>query len=118
MIKVGDIVKVTDWGRNYSTHKQWFLDNMSNLNIEWLIRYAFGDRSKYEECKYDDDTEYKVLYISDKDHRALISRGTYEVYLIGIDALMPYYVEVEMTIKEIEEKLGISNLKIVKETDE
>jgi len=118
MIKVGDTVKVTDWGKNCSTHKKWFLDNMSNLDIEWLIRYAYGDHSKYDECPYDDDTEYKVLYISDKDRRALISRGTGKVYLIGIDALMPYYVEVEMTIKEIEEKLGISNLKIVKDTDE
>lgn len=122
MIKAGDIVRVKDWGCVYTTYAEWFRENMSELNIDWIIRYAYDNSSKYDTHKYDDTDKYQVLYV--KDRYALITRSysfpwsAGAVYLMGKDALELYDKPTEMTIAEIEEKLGVHNLKIVKEKED
>ena len=118
-IEVYDIVRVTDWGCSYSNHSGWFSDKYKDLDKDWVIRFAYGDNTNYKTCQYTDDTKYKVLYIA--DNKALIrdSNNWYsKVYLVGLDGLELYNKETEMTIEEIEEKLGVHNLRIVKKHDE
>ena len=121
MIKVNDIVRVKDWGGQFSTNTSWFNEHSGELNLDWIIRYAYNDETHYEKHKYDDDSKYKVLFVDTWRNKALITEDTYfgsnwgSVYLIGIDSIELYDKLTEMTISEIEEKLGIKNLKIIKE---
>lgn len=120
-IKVGDVVRVKDWGRGYSTCASWFEDKLKNCLIlpEYAIHYAYGDSSNYIDHQYNDINKYRVLYVDDNgDGKALITRmsncGMDKTHLIGINALELYDSEpIEMTISEIEEKLGIRNLKVI-----
>ena len=95
MINVGDIVKVKDWGDSYFYVMDWFL--MNNIDIQLMIRYAYGDRSKYDE--YNDETgfkdslKYKVLAVA--NGRVLITEydkyDNYDnspAYIVGVNALM------------------------------
>ena len=109
--KVGDLVKVVDWGPQYSSHRDWFLAHMSNAGFkaEWAIRYAF-DNALYEiESLGDSATQktYQVLYTD--GYKYLISvvdgRSVYQpVYLIQEDGLKR--TPRKMTLKEIEKELG------------
>lgn len=108
--KVGDLVKVANWGSQYSTHRDWFLAHMSDTGFkaEWAIRYAFdnelfenesGERAKQE--------TYQILYID--GHKYLISvagtRSCYQpVYLIQEDGLKR--LPRKMTKADIEKELG------------
>lgn len=119
-IKVGDIVRVTNWGKGYTTNTAWFHENLNELETSWIIRYAYDDEYNYLHHKYDDPNRYAVLYIDEKTERALITPknigSSSKVYLIGMDGLELYdQPPIEMTVAEIEKKLGIKNLKIVKE---
>lgn len=122
MIKAGDIVRVKDWGNAYTTYAEWFRENASELNIDWIIRYAYDNDSKYINHKCDDADKYQVLYV--KDRYALITRSysfpwsAGAVYLVGIGTLELYDKPTEMTVSEIEKRLGIENLKIVKEKED
>ena len=123
MIKVGDIVRVTDWGRQYSRRTAWFKEHINQLETEWLINFAYGDQTHYMEHKCDDITKYKVLYIDIVAGLCLITPFSWfngvidDVYLIGLDAVELYDKPIEMTISKIEETLGIKNLKIIKENE-
>ena len=122
MIKVGDIVRVTDWGCQYSTNSLWFEAHKDDLETEWLIKYAHGDSTHYINHQYNDTNKYQVLYVDEYEGKCLIASKTcfdrvYRVYLIGFKGVELYDKPTEMTIAEIEEKLGIKNLKIVKEND-
>ena len=119
-IKVGDIVRVTNWGKGYTTNTVWFYDNLNELETSWIIRYAYDDEYNYLHHKLSDKSKYIILYIDEKSKRALITckdTGSSEkVYLIGMDGLELYdQPPIEMTVAEIEKKLGIKNLKIIKE---
>ena len=113
-IKVGDIVNVVDWGNMYVSNVSWFEQNFDALDKDWIIRYAFGDDSKYSE--FDDDTldktEYKVLFIGKHNlfNRtvALITKDdiSSRVYLIDLDGLKIKTVPKKMTKAEIEKELG------------
>lgn len=123
MIKAGDIVRVTDWGRQYSTNTTWFVDNFNKLELDWVIHYAYDDNISFLERQFTDDAKYRVLYIDDVEDKALItkkyaSKCIGAVYLVNLECLELYDKETEMTIKEIEEKLGIHNLKIVDKHEE
>ena len=64
------------------------------------------------------DYKYKILFIDDDEDKILITLADcedQEVYLIRKHGLELYNKPVEMTIAEIEEKLGIRNLKVVGE---
>lgn len=120
MIKAGDSVRVTDWFYAYSRADEWFTEHLDDLEIEWLIKYAYGCKP-YIENKCDDNTKYRVLYVDECEKACLITHANgrsdyiYDVYLIKLDGVELYDKPTEMTIAEIEEKLGIRNLKIVKE---
>lgn len=123
MIKVGDIVRVTDWGCQYSTNSLWFETHKDDLETEWLINYAYGDETHYMGHQYSDINKYQVLYVDECEAKCLITQKGYlvrDVYLIGLKGVELYDkpIEIEMTISEIEEKLGIKNLKIIKEDKE
>lgn len=122
MIKVGDIVRVTDWGCGYSSNYAWFLKHMDELAAEWVIKYAYGDVTHYEKHKHSDITEYQVLYVDKSEGKCLITQKSYfgrvcNIYLIGLKGVELYDKPTEMTISEIEEKLGVKNLKIIKENE-
>ena len=122
MIKVDDIVRVANWSGQYIVANSWFLRHKDELNFEWVIRYAYGDDTNYLEHRCNDDSKYQVLFIDDFGNVALIT-DFYATYLIDMDCLELYYKPTEcepteMTISEIEEELGISNLKIIKEKED
>lgn len=113
MINVGDIVKVKDWGESYSYSTEWFL--MNNIDIQLMIRYAYGDGRKYDEYNdetgFKDNLKYKVLAVA--DGKALITENNeydkYDnspAYVIGVNALINIKEIHRMTIEEIEEALG------------
>ena len=116
MINVGDIVKVTDWGKGYSTNADWIEKHYKagDIPLKYVIHFAYGDCGAYVKHQYNDNAEYKVLYKDEE--KALITRnGRYvgETYILGLAGIEEY--KTEMTVAEIEKKLGIRNLKIIKE---
>jgi len=119
MIKAGDIVRVTDWGLSFPTWREWFEERKNELDFMWVLRYAYDNSVNFRSCCFTDETRYIVLYIDSDCKRALITDDIYrnlgKVYLIGLDGIELYGKPTEMTISEIEEKLGIKNLKIVEE---
>lgn len=122
-IKVGDIVRVTDWGSEFSSYDSWFKDRANVLKLDWLIHYAYNTSAMIGHSELADDLEFRVLYVDDEINKHILitpkSRYLGGVYLIGIKGVELYDKSTEMTISEIEEKLGIHNLKIIKEnTDE
>ena len=114
-IKAGDIVKVVNWGRNYSTYTDWFLEQADKLKPEWLVRYAYNDSRNYERYpkNHSDNRRWEVLSVV--EDCALITQPDLfrpEVYLISLDGLSP--LTREMTLSEIEAELGYP-VKIIKE---
>lgn len=118
-IKVRDIVRVTNWGELYVSDASWLETQYTQgkIPINFVARYAYGDDSNYRNHKYDDNTRYEVLYVSDElESKVLIcEEGVIyaNIYLLHVDGVELYDKPVEMTISEIEKKLGITNLKIV-----
>ena len=114
-IEDGMNVKVTDWGRGYTTNTPWFTNNWENLEKSWIINYAYGNEDKFNNSRYDDPQLYKVLY-TDGD-KALIgviyNSYVHETYLIGVDGIAPIR---KMTLQQIEEELGYS-IELVEEED-
>ena len=110
-LEIGDIVKVTDWGKNYSGYKDFFIK--FDIKKEYAIRYAFGNSTFYNNCRYNDSNYYEILDIRQDDYGylCLITNSTEggQVYLIRSDVLRVYGKSGkvrEMTVKEIEEELG------------
>ena len=118
-IKVGDIVRVTNWGQQYDSNESWLETHYTQGKIPliFVAQYAYGDNYNYRNHRYDDDTRYKVLYVSDEPKSRVLIRDERpmcaKIYLLDIDGVELYDKPVEMTISEIEEKLGIKNLKII-----
>ena len=107
MIKAGDLVRVKNWGKGYTTYTGWFLNNFENLEPKWIINYAYGDDSKYRDKCKTDSAIYKVLYV--EDSKALICEcGLFarKTYLISTEGLKD--TPKRMTKKQIEEELGYS----------
>ncbi len=105
-IKVGDRVRVKNWGQEFSTALNWCVENKDDIPIELLIRYAYGDSSRF--IKYGsesgDTNVYRVLYI--KNRRAIIGTNNDfgAVYIIAVSALESEFVE--LTLEEVEKRLG------------
>ena len=130
-IKVGDIVRVKNWGNSWNTCTSWFLEHSKELKPEWMINYKYGDWEKFNKYygERDDDEKYEVLYVDSIGEKVLIrsyDEDTIELekevgflgstYLLGLKAVELYDGEpVEMTVTEIEKRLGIRNLKIIGE---
>lgn len=85
-IKVGSIVRVTNWGRNYSINREWFINN--GISRDLCIRYAF-DNNVFENQTYEDDVLFEVL--AKCNGKALITpivcTYTSPCFLVGVDAL-------------------------------
>lgn len=104
-IKVNDTVQVTDWGNMYDISKLWFEDHINEIKFDWVIRYAYGDTENYKKCQYTDNNAYVVLYVDEREEKALISLYTAntKVYLINVNDLVPVKV---MTMEQIVEEFG------------
>ena len=117
-MKVGDLVKVKNWGGGFTTNAPWFLDHVHDLDVNYLIRYAYNDSTNYLERKCNDDRIFTVLYVDDAaSPNALI---TLTPNLVGFDndykkvfliscrdlELVNKPEKRTMTLKEIEEELG------------
>lgn len=103
--KIGDIVRVTNWGDQYSTCTPWFIDHASELKLEWMIKYRYGN------CSWEDNhsanEQFKVLFVDSKEKKCLIERigcFSHAVYLIGSNGLAS--VRKAMTQDDIEMALG------------
>lgn len=118
-MKVGDLVRVTNWGGGFTTNNAWFLDHVHDLDVNYLIRYAYNDSTNYFNHKNDDDRIFEVLYVDDAlSPNALITLAPdsmdyndddfRKVFLIGCNDLeLANEPEVHsMTLKEIEKELG------------
>lgn len=115
-MKVGDLVRVTNWGGSFTTNNAWFLDHVHDLDVNYLIRYAYNDSTNFLKRKNNDDRVFEVLYV-DKPN-ALITLATdlmtyndddyRKVFLIGCRdlELVNKPEKRAMTLKEIEEELG------------
>lgn len=100
--KVGDKVKVRDWGYSYSTNTYFFTErqNDSDMKIEYMINYAYNNNKFLRYRKLNSDSEiYTVVYINKP--RVLIQDSSEAIYLIEDDALE--LKNKKMTLKEIEE---------------
>lgn len=118
--KIGDIVRVTDWGEAYPTDDSWFEERVGTIPLNYIMRYAYGNHSNYDKYKNSDDpAKYTVLYVSDGNpSRVLICNEDSidrEVYMLDVNGIELYDELVEMTISQIEKKLGISHLRIISE---
>ena len=108
--KAGDIVKVKNWGRSYSTNTNWFISHKDELKVEWIARYAYENHQFFEYyTPYSDNNEYEILYLSGE--YALITPVTSSsdsVYLIGIDALFSkvYTFSMSEAIRKLEDVCG------------
>ena len=118
-MKVGDLVRVTNWGGEYTTNSAWFLDHVHDLDVNYLIRYAYNDSTNYFKHKNDDDRVFEILYVDDAlSPNALITLATdpmdyndddyRKIFLSGCSSLeLVNEPEVHpMTLKEIEKELG------------
>ena len=89
-MRSGDIVKIKDWGKEYCTYKDWFMDNAEKLRTEWLIRYAYGRGRDFPSSQWQSDTGlYEILFI--EDGYALITAyqsPDKRVYLIDVCGLV------------------------------
>lgn len=95
MIKANDVVKVNDWGCEYSTYSEWFVEHAESLKTEWIACYAYGDNSKFKDYKVGaDNNNYIVLYtdgekalITNESHYKIFGGVSSSVYLISLCAL-------------------------------
>ena len=79
--KVGDIVKVTDCGKRYTTYHEWFEEN--GVSIDIAARYAFQDNKGIPQC-YD----YKVVAVGPHRDNANVQLCAIE----SSDAIFPSIV--------------------------
>lgn len=106
--KVGDIVRVVNWGKQYSTCTSWFIKHASELELEWMINYRYGNYSWND--NHSANEQFKVLFVDDsKEGKCLIGRMLFtgdvtHVYLISLDGLA--LARKAMTQDDIEMALG------------
>ena len=104
--KVGDIVRVIDWGKQYSTCTPWFIEHASELELEWMINYCYGSFSKNSD--HYSMERFKVLFVDQDKGRCLIGEMRINcvgnTYLIDKEGLA--LVRKRMTQDDIEMELG------------
>lgn len=114
MIKVGDVVKVTDSVRGHSIYTQWFERWKPNLKYEWVVHYHYNARATCLNIK----DLYCVLFVDTAENLALIreeGRSDYKVFLVDIENLTE--PSRRMTKKQIERELGYE-IEIIEEGEE
>ena len=104
--KVGDIVRVTDWDKQYSKCTSWFTKYASELKLEWMINYRYGNFLKNSD--HHPNERFKVLFVDQDAQRCLI--GEVFMYMLGstylIDSDGLVHVRRAMTQDDIETELG------------
>lgn len=82
-IKVGDIVKIVDTGKMYTTNSEWVKDHVPEL----AVYYAYGDDGGYNDGVKELNCEYVVRFI-DGD-KVYVQQNTTigKCYLVDVDGL-------------------------------
>jgi len=104
--KVGDVVRVTNWSKQYSTCTPWFTKHEDELELAWMINYRYGNFSKNSD--HNPNERFKVLFVDQNKGRCLIGEMVINMiggtYLIDEDGLA--HVRKRMTQDDIEMALG------------
>ena len=104
--KVGDVVRVTNWGDQYSTCTSWFIAHASELKLEWMINYRYGNYLKNSD--HNPDERFKVLFVDQDSGKCLIGEMFINMvgctYLIHEEGLV--HARKRMTQDDIEMELG------------
>lgn len=120
-LKVGDIVKVVNWGYRYDTYTSWFDEN--NIKPSVASRYAYNFDLSEDKYYTDKDREFTIVAIGnhhpDKDTTIVlletIDSSTYSnnrLFLIGVSGVR--LSRVELTKKEALEFLeSTMNCKVI-----
>lgn len=123
MIKVGDKVKVINWGMQKAHNLSWFKKHGSdpNFNFDWVVRYQYNNKNHVNMKDKRDILIYKVLYIA--DDLALITRSYSldtiynlddSVFLIPLDELGKIEPEIKDCYLPIKCKLKENDLVKIK----
>ena len=87
-IKIGDLVRVKDWGHAYTTNSAWVSTYVSDPVL--IAQYAYGDDRDYKERQFSDTRAFEVIAIA--KHKAFIATrysfgGSGACYLVDLCAL-------------------------------
>lgn len=82
-IKVGDVVKVIDTGKAYTTCTDYFKEN--EVPRDTVCRYAYGDSLGYDRGIRKLSNDFKVVFVA--HNRCIIEASSGKCYLIGCDGV-------------------------------
>lgn len=128
-MKKGDYVQVKNWGNEYTTYTNWFIEN--KIDPIYMIRYAYGDNTNYKKYAPESDNRiFEIVYLDELSGIALITlseelNDSYtkmkdldrlrQIHLINIKGLKKVRV---MTKEELENELGCAVLLVNKKVEE
>ena len=125
----GDYVQVKNWGDEYTTYTNWFIEN--KIDPIYMIRYGYGDNTYYKKYAPESDNRiFEIVYLDELSGIALITlceelNDSYtkmkdldrlrQIHLINIKGLKKVRV---MTKEELENELGCAVLLVNKKVEE
>ena len=125
----GDYVQVKNWGDEYTTYTNWFIEN--KIDPIYMIRYGYGDNTYYKKYAPESDNRiFEIVYLDELSGIALITlseelNDSYtkmkdldrlrQIHLINIRGLKKVRV---MTKEELENELGCAVLLVNKKVEE
>ena len=128
-MKKGDYVQVKNWGDEYTTYTNWFIEN--KIDPIYMIRYGYGDNTYYKKYAPESDNRiFEIVYLDKLSGIALITLSEElndshtkmkdldrirQIHLINIKGLKKVRV---MTQEELENELGCAVLLVNKKVEE
>ena len=125
----GDYVQVKNWGDEYTTYTNWFIEN--KIDPIYMIRYGYGDNTYYKKYAPESDNRiFEIVYLDKFSGIALITLSEElndshtkmkdldrlrQIHLINIKGLKKVRV---MTQEELENELGCAVLLVNKKVEE
>ena len=125
----GDYVRVKNWGDEYTTYTDWFIEN--KIDPIYMIRYGYGDNTYYKKYAPESDNRiFEIVYLDKFSGIALITLSEElndshtkmkdldrirQIHLINIKGLKKVRV---MTQEELENELGCAVLLVNKKVEE
>ena len=125
----GDYVQVKNWGDEYTTYTNWFIEN--KIDPIYMIRYGYGDNTYYKKYAPESDNRiFEIVYLDKLSGIALITLSEElndshtkmkdldrirQIHLINIKGLKKVRV---MTKEELENELGCAVLLVNKKVEE
>lgn len=125
----GDYVQVKNWGDEYTTYTNWFIEN--KIDPIYMIRYGYGDNTYYKKYAPESDNRiFEIVYLDKLSGIALITLSEElndshtkmkdldrirQIHLINIKGLKKVRV---MTQEELENELGCAVLLVNKKVEE